>query len=42
MENAGAVTFTEYYIFRDPPTENERARRADTLLYGFLSKKNLL
>lgn len=24
MENAGAVTFTEHYLFRDPPTDVER------------------
>ncbi len=33
MENIGNVTFNEGYIFRDPPTENQRLRRAETLLH---------
>lgn len=33
MENIGNVTFNESYIFRDPPTENQRLRRAETLLH---------
>lgn len=33
MENAGAVTFTEHYVFREPPTEAQRAKRADTVLH---------
>jgi hypothetical protein len=24
MENAGAVTFSEHYLFRDPPTQSQR------------------
>ncbi|MDZ7728515.1 MAG: aminopeptidase N [Dehalococcoidia bacterium] len=33
MENVGAVTFNEYMVFRDPPTDNQRRRRAETLLH---------
>jgi len=33
MENIGAVTFTEHYIFREPPTEAQRCSRADTVLH---------
>ena len=33
MENAGAVTFTEHYLFRDPPTESQLSGRADTVLH---------
>lgn len=33
MENPGLVTFTESYIFRDLPTDAERAARANTLLH---------
>src|SRR5262245_60185255 len=33
MENAGAVTFSESYIFRDPPTQVAYAERAETLLH---------
>ncbi|HEY5495338.1 MAG TPA: M1 family aminopeptidase, partial [Candidatus Limnocylindrales bacterium] len=33
MENAGAVTFTEQYVFRDPPTETQRLSRAETILH---------
>ena len=33
MENAGAVTFTEQHIYRDPPTETQRLSRAETLLH---------
>ncbi len=33
MENAGAVTFNEQYIFRDPPTENQRRERAEVILH---------
>ena len=33
MENAGAVTFTEHYVFREAPTEAQRAKRADTVLH---------
>eukprot|EP00455_Lapot_gusevi_P026977 TRINITY_DN2849_c0_g1_i1.p1 TRINITY_DN2849_c0_g1~~TRINITY_DN2849_c0_g1_i1.p1 ORF type:complete len:872 (+),score=303.42 TRINITY_DN2849_c0_g1_i1:77-2692(+) len=33
MENVGCVTFTEHYIFRDPPTTSQRANRADTFLH---------
>ncbi len=33
MENAGAVTFTEVHVFRDPPTESQRLLRAETALH---------
>ncbi len=33
MENPGAVTFTERYLFRGPVTDNQRERRAETLLH---------
>jgi aminopeptidase N len=33
MENVGAVTHNEYMVFRDPPTENQRRNRADTVLH---------
>lgn len=33
MENAGAVTFTEQHVFRDPPTETQRLGRAETILH---------
>lgn len=33
MENVGAVTFTEHYVFRDPPTDTQRKARAETLLH---------
>ena len=33
MENAGAVTFTERHVFRDPPTETQRLGRAETILH---------
>lgn len=33
MENVGLVTHNEYMIFRDPPTENQRRGRAETLLH---------
>jgi aminopeptidase N len=33
MENIGAVTFSESFIFRGPATEEERRRRADTILH---------
>ncbi len=33
MENVGAVTFSEGYVFRDPPTETQRLRRAETVLH---------
>eukprot|EP01120_Amphizonella_sp_Union-15-10_P013798 TRINITY_DN649_c0_g3_i1.p1 TRINITY_DN649_c0_g3~~TRINITY_DN649_c0_g3_i1.p1 ORF type:complete len:725 (-),score=168.78 TRINITY_DN649_c0_g3_i1:516-2690(-) len=33
MENVGCVTFTEHYIFRDPPTKSQVANRADTILH---------
>jgi len=33
MENAGCVTFTEYYIFRSRVTEGARMRRCETLLH---------
>ncbi|MCF4006538.1 aminopeptidase N [Corynebacterium uropygiale] len=33
MENPGLVTFAEKYIFRDQPTDAERAARANTLLH---------
>jgi aminopeptidase N len=33
MENVGAVTFSEHYVFRDPPTETQRLGRAETVLH---------
>jgi aminopeptidase N len=33
MENVGAVTFSENYLFRDPPTETQRLARAETVLH---------
>ena len=33
MENAGAVTFTEQHVFREPPTETQRLSRAETILH---------
>ena len=33
MENVGAVTFSESYVFRDPPTDTQRLMRADTALH---------
>src|SRR5450759_5393675 len=33
MENAGAVTFTERHVYRDPPTETQRLGRAETMLH---------
>ncbi|MBZ8177888.1 aminopeptidase N [Corynebacterium sp. 3HC-13] len=33
MENPGLVTFTEKFIFRDDPTDAERAARANTVLH---------
>ena len=33
MENVGAVTHNEYMVFRDPPTDNQRRRRAETVLH---------
>jgi aminopeptidase N len=33
MENAGCVTFTEYYVFRSRVTEAMRMRRSETLLH---------
>ncbi|MCH7908692.1 MAG: peptidase family M1 [Candidatus Hydrogenedentes bacterium] len=33
MENVGAVTFNEYIIHRDPPTESQRAGRANVILH---------
>ncbi|MBI2760609.1 MAG: aminopeptidase N [Chloroflexi bacterium] len=33
MENVAAVTHSEHYVFRDPPTDNQRRVRADTLLH---------
>ncbi len=33
MENVGAVTFNETYVFRDPPTETQRLGRAETVLH---------
>jgi aminopeptidase N len=33
MENAGAVTFTEQHVYRDPPTETQRLGRAETVLH---------
>jgi aminopeptidase N len=33
MENAGAVTFNEGYLFRDPPTDNQRLDRGEVILH---------
>ena len=33
MENVGAVTFNEYIIHRDPPTESQRSSRANVILH---------
>ena len=33
MENVGCVTYNEAYLFRDPPTMNERLGRAETFLH---------
>ncbi|MBK8558871.1 aminopeptidase N [Candidatus Amarobacter glycogenicus] len=33
MENVGCVTHNEYMVFRDPPTENQRRGRAETVLH---------
>jgi aminopeptidase N len=33
MENVGAVTYNEAYLFRDPPTDNERLDRGEVLLH---------
>ncbi len=33
MENAGAVTFTENYVFKDPPTFQTRIGFAETILH---------
>lgn len=33
MENVGCVTHNEYMVFRDPPTDNQRRRRAETVLH---------
>jgi aminopeptidase N len=33
MENVGAVTFNEAYLFRDPPTANERLDRGEVILH---------
>jgi aminopeptidase N len=33
MENVGAVTHNEYMVFRDPPTDTQRRRRAETVLH---------
>ncbi|CAN5674613.1 aminopeptidase N [soil metagenome] len=33
MENVGAVTFSESYVFRDPPTESQRQDRGEVVLH---------
>jgi aminopeptidase N len=33
MENVGAVTHNEFIIYRDPPTESQRAGRANVILH---------
>ena len=33
MENVGNVTYSEGYIFRDPPTDNQRLGRAEVFLH---------
>ncbi len=33
MENVGAVTFSESYVYRDSPTDTQRLTRAETVLH---------
>jgi len=33
MENVGNVTYTDSYLFRDPPTETQRMNRAEVFLH---------
>lgn len=33
MENVGAVTFAEVFVFRDPPTDNQRLNRGEVILH---------
>jgi aminopeptidase N len=33
MENVAAVTFSEHYVYRDPPTATQRLMRAETALH---------
>lgn len=33
MENVGCVTHNEFMVYRDPPTESQRRRRAETVLH---------
>ncbi len=33
MENVGCVTYNEAYLFRDPPTDNQRLDRGETFLH---------
>jgi aminopeptidase N len=33
MENVACVTYNEAYLFRDPPTDNQRLDRAETFLH---------
>ncbi|HUG47462.1 MAG TPA: aminopeptidase N [Candidatus Limnocylindria bacterium] len=33
MENVGAVTYNEAYLFRDPPTDSQRLDRGEVLLH---------
>ncbi|MEO7118814.1 MAG: aminopeptidase N [Candidatus Limnocylindrales bacterium] len=33
MENVGAVTFSENFLFRDPPTETQRQERGEVILH---------
>jgi len=33
MENVGCVTHNEFMVYRDPPTENQRRRRAEVVLH---------
>jgi aminopeptidase N len=33
MENVAAVTFNEAYLFRDPPTDNQRLDRGEVILH---------
>ncbi len=33
MENIGAVTFAEVFVFRDRPTDNQRLNRAEVILH---------
>ena len=35
MENVGAVTFNESMVYRDPPTENQRRRRAEVISVSY-------